>query len=430
MLPTSKHESDSLSAHPRLPYARTSSAPGQRRKSQILLSSGEDAEIEREPRSLTESASDNFQYRASLTRPHSTEECGSVHQDPFEKLLACRNALESERASRAEQPFRHVRAVSTAGKVDDQEYLDEYGLAMSDNANILPPGRHSAHNVRFGPNKSARNSLVREHPNPVEFSNERKGQWIFSNPFDDEAAGSRKSSSSSDFASYIRPGAFAGHRDTLARIRRPNTDSEASTAESVSSASTMIRRRVVKPNEDSPRQCCSRSFLPFPSAVIDRIIQFLSFEDYKLARLTCRSWLLSLPEPKLPGPYRVPGEVLQLIYHHLSPLDFDAARHVCKTWFLASLHTTLLLTMTRRAGAYAAARQDLRWREAILQSRRLSWSRHLMTEHAGRVTIDHPPELDDVVSEEWLCSKRLASEARLSPGGLCFRFKGEVDKTE
>lgn len=81
----------------------------------------------------------------------------------------------------------------------------------------------------------------------------------------------------------------------------------------------------------------------------------------------------------------LPSELLQQIYLHLSPLDFDTVRHTCSKWFLASLDKSLLHTMTRRAGCARAAEEDLQ------QLR------------------------DPSISEEWLLSKRLATEALVTP---------------
>jgi hypothetical protein len=82
----------------------------------------------------------------------------------------------------------------------------------------------------------------------------------------------------------------------------------------------------------------------------------------------------------------LPSELLQLIYLHLSPSDFDTVRHTCSKLFLASLDKSLLHTMTRRAGCAQAAEEDF---------------------HQLR---------NPSISEEWLLSKRLATEARVTPG--------------
>lgn len=113
----------------------------------------------------------------------------------------------------------------------------------------------------------------------------------------------------------------------------------------------------------------------------------------------------------------LPSELLQQIYQHLAPLDFHAARHVCKKWFLASLDKTLLQTMTRRAGCSQAASEDSKRLDICNELRRHSLERRRSIEHAGRHIIDcHSFETEASVSDEWLLSKRLATEARITPG--------------
>ena len=141
-------------------------------------------------------------------------------------------------------------------------------------------------------------------------------------------------------------------------------------------------------------------------------------------RLVCRIWLPSLPPPKITVSYWIPAEILQEIYSSLSPIDFDAARHTCKSWFLASLDRNLLLCMSKRAGCYGGVQVDLRAREESLEARRRSMDGRIWADHVGRDIQDcHQPELDDIVSEEWVYSKRLSIESVLSPDWRGFSLK-------
>ena len=352
-----------------------------------------------------------------------TTRCSSRGQ---ERHKAQCNEFMSAPAKKIQVLYRRTRTFSLDGSTDDSEHLHERYLSNDSGINNLQAERSSRHSIRFATFDS-RVNLVPGCCASADSSNDHMDHSTFSNPFDNEPVNSRKSSSSSDLETYLRAGAFPRHRDTLARLHRASSDTEDSSAESTSSAATMVRRRIVE-TAGNPTSTARprRSILPFPSEVIKRVLSFLSFEDYKSARLTCRNWLLCLPEPRLPVSYRLPGEVLQLIYRHLSPLDFEVARHVCKNWFLASLDKNLLLRMIKTAGASSAAGEDLKLRQTLLESRSLSWSRHLVTDHESRdVRNYHQPELDDIVTEEWLYSKRLATEARLIPGGLHYHSKAE-----
>jgi hypothetical protein len=122
-------------------------------------------------------------------------------------------------------------------------------------------------------------------------------------------------------------------------------------------------------------------------------------------------------EPGLNSAISVPSELLQQMYQHLTPLDFHAARHTCKKWFLASLDKTLLQTMTRKAGCYQAANEDTQHLVIRTELRRLTLERRWSLEHEGHHILDcHPPEIEPSISDEWLLSKRLATEARITPG--------------
>ena len=123
------------------------------------------------------------------------------------------------------------------------------------------------------------------------------------------------------------------------------------------------------------------------------------------------------PEPAITAATTIPSEIVQQIYQHLDPLDFHAARHACKKWFLASLNTSLLRRMTRKAGCSQAADEDSGRLGIRTERRRLSLERRHPLEHAGQQNLDcHAFENEPSISDEWLLSKRLATEARITPG--------------
>lgn len=96
----------------------------------------------------------------------------------------------------------------------------------------------------------------------------------------------------------------------------------------------------------------------------------------------------------MPAVYHLPTEIIQQIYSFVQlNADFDNARRTCKSWMGAGLDRKLLTRMLKRGGWWEAAELDLRrWREI-------------------------PKEQRDEESEEWVLSKRLATEVRLGPDG-------------
>jgi hypothetical protein len=138
-------------------------------------------------------------------------------------------------------------------------------------------------------------------------------------------------------------------------------------------------------------------------------------------------------ETVVPPAISVPSELLQQIYQFLHPLDFHAARHSCKKWFLASLNKTLLQTMARKAGCFRAANEDSQRLVVRTELRRLSLERRLYLEHEDQHVLDcHSPEINPIISDEWLLSKRLATEARITPGthiaeGTVMNIREQVD---
>lgn len=86
----------------------------------------------------------------------------------------------------------------------------------------------------------------------------------------------------------------------------------------------------------------------------------------------------------------LPVEILHQIYSYLGPADFDAARRTCRTWMGSSLNSRLLKRMLKTAGWWNSCLADA-----------------LGNEMRGLGT--------KIESEEWLLSKRLATECSLRP---------------
>ena len=237
---------------------------------------------------------------------------------------------------------------------------------------------------------------------------------VFKDPFEPDLTWSRKSSSGSETDEYLRPGAFAGHRDTLARIQMLSSKDSASSG---STCGTTIHKPTASDVEyvsQSPTHEIYGRYLP--RNVIERILAYLAPEDCNRLRLICKISTLSLQQPLLSTVQRMPGEILQMMYAKLSPGDFDAIRHTCNHLFLASFDKRLLLLMLQRSGALCALQHDLRRREETMRRKASKSLDRLVIGHAGQsIDAHHSPKLDDTVSDEWLYSKRLATEARLSP---------------
>lgn len=163
---------------------------------------------------------------------------------------------------------------------------------------------------------------------------------------------SRTESSASDAASYLRPDAFAGHRDTLARIphrpERHDADIVDSPPESSSSSPEVDLQAFAGHRVTFSQIHFEKRVSPYvPSRVIEKLLSDMSSTDYLNLRLTCRQWCRALPPPRGSAIHRLPREILQLIFAFQEPCDFDAARHTCREWFIASLDFNLLCGMLR-----------------------------------------------------------------------------------
>ncbi|KAK5026088.1 hypothetical protein LTS07_007613 [Exophiala sideris] len=232
----------------------------------------------------------------------------------------------------------------------------------------------------------------------------------FTNPFGyDQTSLSSRHSSSSDATAYLRPNAFAGHRDTLARLVRPVTfpdkynHGHIETLDSAFGSSSSNQPPLHLSASRKSSSAHGDVYLPLP--IVDAVLDYLSFEDYKALRSVCRQWHVSLPLPHFPAVFRLPGEILQHIYSYLSLCDFDAARHTCRSWLLASLDKNVQDPLLRSSGCQSALTADIQWlTESDDQGRDMSRQSSLF-ENENQVMVD----------KDWICSKRLATESRLSP---------------
>ena len=274
------------------------------------------------------------------------------------------------------------------------------GLEKEPDSYLLDDRNRSASVPYLGPLKRASTSLPHDH----ELDRDR----------------SREDSVSST-SSYLRNNAFLGHRDSLKPIKHASstaTSSSPSLALYPTSAVASISSSLLTRHRDTFARINyrRRPASSVPKAVFEHLLQYLTFEEYKALRLVCRIWIPSLPQPQMPASYWIPGEILREIYSSLSPIDFDAARHSCKSWFLASLDRRLLASMSRQAGCYSSVQADLQAREEHSEVRRQSMNERIWADHDGRNIEDcHQPEVEDLVSDEWVYSKRLAIESMLSP---------------
>jgi hypothetical protein len=244
----------------------------------------------------------------------------------------------------------------------------------------------------------------------------------FKNPFErDDEPRSRtgSTSSSSSTTDYFRPGAFAGHRDTLARIEtvKPCPIDEAEESDQSPSLPSVNWATQTLKTYDTYEKIHSerRWHLPPPIAmnsVVDRLMGFLDHRDYLNLRLTSRLWYNTLLPLEKPAAYRVPREVLIIIFSHLTPCDFDAARHTCRKWFDDAMDLYLLRMTLRSLQCQHGHRSDLRKCSQSAGSIRVNSGQPSTAE---RRTLHVPAPSERSVSDTWLMAKRVATATRLSP---------------
>lgn len=148
-----------------------------------------------------------------------------------------------------------------------------------------------------------------------------------------------------------------------------------------------------------------------PDAFFRRLSQYIDSETFFALRLSCRCWSAGMvANDDATAAYHhdhsspagrsattsnsassfLPVEILHQIYSYLGPRDFDAARRTCRAWMGSSLNSRLLERMLKTAGWWNASLADV-----------------LVNETRGLGT--------KIESEEWLLSKRLATECSLGP---------------
>lgn len=162
------------------------------------------------------------------------------------------------------------------------------------------------------------------------------------------------------FSSSIDLTNFAGHRDTFAVLS--------------------LRRMQIKGPE-------------LPVTFFQRLLHYIDFEEYLAIRLSCRSWSASITLARpvvMPPVCKLPTEILEKVYAYLSPVNLDAARHTCREWMVGSLEERLLIRVLKDGGWWRAAKADMDLHEEL----------------NGHRTADG-------INEEWLLSKRLATECSL-----------------
>ena len=166
------------------------------------------------------------------------------------------------------------------------------------------------------------------------------------------------------FDSSSDPSTFAGHRDTFTLLGL---------------------------------QSLHNGAVQLPHAFWKILVSFIDGQTYRAIRLACRNWSQAVTGAR---PMKtsianwLPPEVHEKIYRHLKPTDFNAARHTCRAWIVASLEERLLIDMLQNCGWWGAARLDV----------------DILERQEGRKT--------SIISEDWLLSKRLVTEYKLSPSAL------------
>lgn len=148
-----------------------------------------------------------------------------------------------------------------------------------------------------------------------------------------------------------------------------------------------------------------------PDEFFRRLSQYIDSEKFFALRLSCRCWSAGMVanedattnyhhDHSFPAGRSttksssaasfLPVEILHQIYFYLDPTDFDAARRTCRTWMGSSLNSRLLERMLKTAGWWNASLADALGNEMQVLGTKIK-------------------------SEEWLLSKRLATEYSLRP---------------
>jgi len=228
----------------------------------------------------------------------------------------------------------------------------------------------------------------------------------FSNPFSDDSA----DSNSSDASDLERPNAFFGHRDTLARLYEADlsdSDSGDGSYTPTQLGLSLFRNHQLAIHRDTLARLHFKqnSSKALPSHILRKIASYVDPVDRKNMRLTCRQWAEHIPRTKPNVAQGLPAEILLTLYDCLLPSDYDAARHTCMNWFMVGLDDKIAKHMLSTSGSYPAYLQDL------VEERQKLLSSNLQlpppAQHDGDTA-------DALIDKEWLMSKRLATESRLS----------------
>ncbi|KAK5076800.1 hypothetical protein LTR64_005720 [Lithohypha guttulata] len=203
-----------------------------------------------------------------------------------------------------------------------------------------------------------------------------------------------------------RPNAFLHHRDTLDRLWT-SADEEEQDNEEILCQELFFHRPQLFNHRDTLARLHFKqnSGSALPDHVLCQIAKLLDPDSYKNMRLVCRQWSDNLPRPVLSSAQRLPPEIVVQILNYLALVDFDSARHTCRVWFLPSLDHKIATSVLKASGNQSAHLHDL---QCARQRRRQS-SSQLETSNLelGNTVPEH-------IDQEWLMSKRLATESRLS----------------
>ena len=405
--------------------------------SQSPLSSLKRKVYQRRPQGLIQSLSEpvltgSIDSRISLTvptmalpRPTTPLSVALSEEDDKKALIGIDGAQESSNNSTLDTQCDSSPEAPVSFATDGAG--DQFSPRRRSSFNCDRPSTNATRLVRFASNlnMAVEDEDPDEQPTPeLHHLHQDTPTTSFRNPFreDSNVESRRSSDASSDASSYLRANAFSGHRDTLARITHRAKKGYTAELEPRSSSSSgppspvLVQPSTLYTHEPFNHIHFGQRIRPYnPSTIIQQIVHYLPFQDYLSLRSTCRQWCRALPEPQMPGSYRIPREVLQQVLSLLNPCDFDAARHTCRKWFDAGLDAQLLRLMLRSAQCQNAFKSDTRKRQdSLVPGNPVLPVCVLAGEDGHPVVLAAPPTMKGSMSKEWLMSKRLATATRLS----------------
>lgn len=286
---------------------------------------------------------------------------------------------------------------------NENETLDTFDVSNDGSADHGIPGNTEKH-----PTKVHFTSLGPENTNPKGVTPTH--QPTFQNPFLSTPIDYRRASDSSSSSETVRPGAFAQHRDTFWRLFeacRANDDQNNDNATPVRASRSVFCNSQLFGHRDTIARLHFKQniTMSLPGHILEKIAAYLSRGDYKNMRLTCYSWAEHMPHLQIGIAQRLPTEIVLKILGLLQLPEFDAARHTCRLWFMAGLDYKLATVMLRRSGLYSAHLHDI-------EEERLRFDRYNIDSNSVYAKFDNV--CSDQIDREWLMSKRLATECRLS----------------